>query len=167
MGPLQRFRTKFRASRVTLPAAAIATAITACCLLLIWFERPDGQDEMDRYGSALAATLADTTAPELFNTQRITLTVVANRLTTLEEVAGVAFHGADEELMALSGLQRSEVHYRAIATIDNTPSGAVTVSLNPDVFAPAIPWSRWFFSVLALLLTPTYRLSKQRTLCPS
>ena len=154
MGPLQRFRTKFRVSRVTLPAAAIATAITACCLLLIWFERPDGQDEMDRYGSALAATLADTTAPELFNKQRITLTVVANRLTTLEEVAGVAFYGADEELMALSGLQRSEAHYRAIATIDNTPSGAVTLSLNPDVFAPAIPWSRWFFSVLALLLTP-------------
>ena len=55
MSPLQRFRTKFRASRVTLPAAAIATAICAASLLVIWFERPVGQEEMDRYGSALAS----------------------------------------------------------------------------------------------------------------
>ena len=67
MSPLQRFRTKFRASRVTLPAAAIATVICAASLLVIWFERPDGQEEMDRYGSALANTLANTTADALLN----------------------------------------------------------------------------------------------------
>ena len=144
MGPLKRFRTKFRASRVTLPAAAIATAISALCLLAIWFERPDGQDEMDRYGQALATTLADTTAPQLLNKQRITLTVIANRLTSLEEVAGIAFYDADNELMALSGVQRSDADYRAQATIDDTPSGAVTVSLARDIFAPAIPWSLLF-----------------------
>jgi HAMP domain-containing protein len=154
VGPLKRFRTKFRASRVTLPAAAIATAISALCLLAIWFERPDGQDEMDRYGQALATTLADTTAPELLNKQRITLTVIANRLNTLEEVAGIAFYGADDELMALSGVQRSDADYRAQATIDNTPSGSVTVSLARERFAPATPWSRLLLSVLTLLLTP-------------
>lgn len=154
VGPLKRFRTKFRASRVTLPAAAIATAISTLCLLAIWFERPDGQDEMDRYGQALATTLADTTAPQLLNKQRITLTVIANRLTTLEEIAGIAFYDADNELMALSGVQRSDADYRAQATIDDTPSGAVTVSLARDIFAPAIPWSLLFLSALALLLTP-------------
>ena len=85
---------------------------------------------MDRYGQAWATTLADTTAPELLNKQRInTLTVIANRLTTLEEVMGIAFYGADDELMALSGVQRLDADYRAQATIDNTPSGSVTVSL--------------------------------------
>lgn len=154
VGPLTRFRTKFRASRVTFPAAAIATAISALCLLAIWFERPDGQDEMDRYGQALATTLADTTAPELLNKQRIALTVIANRLTTLEEVGGISFYGADNELMALSGIQRSDADYHAQATIDNTPSGSVSVSLARDVFAPAIPWSLLFLSALTLLLTP-------------
>jgi hypothetical protein len=154
VGPLTRFRTKFRASRVTLPAAGIATAICSLCLLAIWFERPDGQQEMDRYGQALATTLADTTAPELLNKQRITLTVIANRLTTLTEVAGVAFYDANDELMALSGVQQSDASYRAQATIDNTPSGSVAVSLAREVFAPAVPWSLLLLSLLTLLVTP-------------
>ena len=122
MGPIKRFRTKFRASRVTLPAAAIATALCAACLFAIWFERPDGQAEMDRYGSALATTLADTTAAALFEERRITLTVIANRLTALNEVAGVAFFDQSDELMAMSGVQRSDTSFDAQATIDDTRS---------------------------------------------
>jgi uncharacterized membrane protein affecting hemolysin expression len=123
MGPIKRFRTKFRASRVTLPAAAIATALCAACLFAIWFERPDGQAEMDRYGSALATTLADTTAAALFEERRITLTVIANRLTALNEVAGFAFFDQSDELMAMSGVQRSDTSFDAQATIDDTRSG--------------------------------------------
>ncbi len=154
MGPLQRFRAKFRASRVTLPAAGIATAICALCLLLIWFEPPDGQAEMDRYGQALAATLADSTAPELFNKQRIALTVIANRLTTANEIAGVAFYDTQDGLMALSGVQRTGADYQAQATVDDTPSGRVTVSLDPQAFATPVPWMLWLLSALVVLLTP-------------
>ena len=154
MGPLKRFRTKFRASRVTLPAAAIATVLCAACLFAIWFERPDGQAEMDRYGNALAITLADTTAAALFEERRITLTVIANRLTALNEVAGVAFFDSSDELMAMSGVQRSDTSFDALATIDDTRSGSVRVTLNRQAFAPPISWALWLLSLLTVLFTP-------------
>ena len=111
MGPLKRFRTKFRASRVTLPAAVVATAICAASLFAIWFERPNGQQEIERYGHALATTLADTTAAALFEERRITLTVIANRLTELDEIAGVAFFDQADELMAMSGVQQAQTKF--------------------------------------------------------
>ena len=154
MSPLQRFRTKFRASRVTLPAAAIATAICAASLLVIWFERPDGQEEMDRYGSALANTLANTTADALLNTEQITLTVIANRLTALEEIGGIAFFDPSDAMMAMSGIQPSNVSYVAQATIDETLSGIVYVTLNQEAFAPPLPWMLGLLSLITVLLTP-------------
>ena len=154
MKPLKRFRALFRASRVTLPAAAIATAICSACLFAIWFERPNGQEEMDRYGSALATTLADTTADALLNTEQINLTVIANRLTALEEIAGIAFFDAGNDMMAMSGLQPSNTSYTAQATIDDTLSGIVYVTLNREAFAPPLPWVLGLLSIIALLLTP-------------
>ena len=154
MSPLQRFRTKFRASGVTLPAAAIATAICAASLLVIWFERPDGQEEMDRYGSALANTLANTTADALLNTEQITLTVIANRLTALEEIGGIAFFDPSDAMMAMSGIQPSNVSYVAQATIDETLSGIVYVTLNQEAFAPPLPWMLGLLSLITVLLTP-------------
>ena len=154
MSPLKRFRTKFRASRVTLPAAAIATAICAASLLVIWFERPDGQEEMDRYGSALANTLANTTADALLNTEQITLTVIANRLTALEEIGGIAFFDPSDAMMAMSGIQPSNVSYVAQATIDETLSGIVYVTLNQEAFAPPLPWIPGLLSLITVLLSP-------------
>ena len=154
MSPLQRFRTKFRASRVTLPAAAIATVICAASLLVIWFEWPDGQEEMDRYGSALANTLANTTADALLNTEQITLTVIANRLTALEEIDGIAFFEPSDAMMAMSGIQPSNVSYVAEATIDETLSGIVSVTLNQEAFAPPLPWMLGLLSLITVLLTP-------------
>ena len=156
MGPITRFRTKFRASRVTFPAAAIATALTSLCLLLVWFEQPDGQQEMDRYGQALAMTLADTTAAAIFDEQRITLTVIANRLTAMEEVAGIAFFDGSNELMAMSGVRQSSASFTSAATIDDTHAGSVTVSLAAEAFAPQIPWTSWLLSLLIVLLAPLF-----------
>ena len=120
---------------MTLPAAAIAAVICAASLLVIWFERPDGQEEMDRYGSALANTLANTTADALLNTEQITLTVIANRLTALEEIDGIAFFGPSDSMMAMSGIQPSSISYVAEATIDETLSGIVSVTLNQGICA--------------------------------
>ena len=154
MSPLKRFRTKFRASRVTLPAATVATVICAACVLIIWFQTPDGQEEMDRYGSALAITLADTTADAMLNGEQITLTVIANRLTALEEISGIAFFNAADEMMAMSGIQPSDTSFSAQATIDDTFSGTVRVTLHQDAFAPPLPWMLWVLSLLTVLLTP-------------
>ncbi len=154
MSPLKRFRTKFRASRVTLPAAAIATTLCAACLFVIWFERPDGRQEMDRYGSAFAITLADTTAAALLESEQITLTIIATRLTALDEIAGVAFFDSSDEMMAMSGIQPSDKSYVAQATVEDTFSGTVRVTLNSNAFAPPMPWTLWLFSLLTLLLTP-------------
>lgn len=154
MGPIKRFRTKFRASRVTFPAASIATLICALGLFAIWFERPDGQQEMDRYGNALVISLADTTAAAIFEERRIALTVIANRLTTLNEISEIAFFDPEGELMAMSGMQQSDASFNADATIDNTVVGSVRVSLNRAEFAPPISWVLWLLSLLTLLLTP-------------
>ena len=98
--------------------------------------------------------LADTTADALLNTQQINLTVIANRLTALEEIAGIAFFDAGNDMMAMSGLQPSNTSYTAQATIDDTLSGIVYVTLNREAFAPPLPWALGLLSIIALLLTP-------------
>ena len=105
-------------------------------LLAIWFERPDGYQEVERYGRALATTLADTTAAALFEERRITLTVIAELADRADEIAGVAFFDRSDELMAMSGVQQAETSFEAQATIDDTRSGYVRVTLNRDAFAP-------------------------------
>ena len=82
------------------------------------------------------------------------LTVIANRLTALDEIAGVAFFDRSDELMAMSGVQQAETSFEAQATIDDTRSGYVQVTLNRDAFAPPIPWVLWLLSLLSVLLTP-------------
>ena len=121
MGPLKRFEQNF-ASRVTLPAAAIATAMCAACLAVIWFDHPDGQEEMDRYGHVWQQLWRMTTAAALFEERRITLTVIANRLTEMDEIAGRGtFFDQSDELMAIEAVQQSNpASFDAQATIDDT-----------------------------------------------
>ena len=149
---------RFKPNRSTLPAAAIAALLSGVCLLLIWTpaESPEGQ--ISRYGNALAQTLAHANAGLLLHQQRIELAVIANQVSQLPEVAGVAFYGVNNEIIALAGSTDAFSHFTAAATLDDTITGYVTLIIDPAPFAPPSRPGAWLLSVLALILAPLLSL---------
>ena len=149
---------RFRPNRAALPAAVLATALTALSLLLIWSGQGRMQQEMDRFGIKLAGSLAHSNAGELLDARRINLAVIANRVAAEPEVAGISFFNSANELVAMSGSQQREYRYSAAATLNNTLTGYVYIVLEPRAFAIEMPWARWLLSILAVLATPLLTL---------
>ena len=79
---------RFRPNKATFPAALVATLLCSSGLFLLWFDTGSTEFEMDRYGNSVVSTLAQTTAGDLFDDERINLALTANHLTANSEVAG-------------------------------------------------------------------------------
>ena len=146
--------TRFKPNKTTLPAAVIATALAAAALLAIWSSRYDPVREMDRYGTSMATALADTSAGELLHAEPITLAVIAQHLTTYEEISGIVFYGVGNRIVALNGVTDSPARYSAAATLDDTMTGSVSLFLNREAFRTPVHWAQWGLSLLAMLLIP-------------
>lgn len=145
---------RFKPNQSTLPAAAIATAICGVCLLAIWTQTSRNDAEVKRYGAALAQTLAHANAGALLHQERITLAVIANQVSQYPEVAGVVFYNAANEIIALAGNTERGARFPAVAAMDDTITGSVTVVLVDAQFAPpARPWA-WLLSLLTLAAAP-------------
>ena len=80
--------------------------------------------------------------------------MIANRLTTLEEVAGIAFYGADDELMALSRVQRSDADYPCPSHHRQHAQRLGNREPCKREIRTRHPLGRLLLSVLTLLLTP-------------
>jgi len=113
---------------------------------------------MTRYGGALSQTLANTNASPLLHGERIELAVIANQVTRYDEVAGVVFYTANNEIIALSGSTDSGDHFTAPATLDDTITGYVSVVLASQAFAPSSRLGAWLLSLLALAASPLLSL---------
>lgn len=109
---------------------------------------------MSRYGEALSQTLAHSNAGLLMNQERIELAVIANQVVRYDEVSGVVFYSANNEIVALSGGTDAGPHFTAPATLDDTITGYASVVLEREAFAPpARPWS-WLLTLLAMGSAP-------------
>ncbi len=145
---------RFKPNQSTLPAALIATAICGVALLVIWTPPRSPEADIDRYGEALSQTLGHANAGLMLNQDRIALAVIANEVANFDEVAGVVFYSAGNEIVALSGSTDPDSHFTAQATMDDTIAGYVTVVLNKAAFAPpARPWD-WLLSIAVLIGAP-------------
>ena len=151
--PLRSLR-KFRPNQSTLPAAILATAFCGISLLLIWTAPLSADREITRYGEALSETLAHSSAGLLLHQERIELAVVANQISQYQEVAGVIFYSASNEIIVLSGNTDTGLHFIAPATLDDTITGYVSVVLNKTAFAVPTRFGAWLLSLLVLGLSP-------------
>ena len=112
------------------------------------------QPEVERFGSTMANTLAKTTAGDLLDNQRINLAVIANHVSSIDEVDGVTFFDNANNVIAMSGSQNGTRRFTATANIDDTITGYVSLHLNTQAFQPPKPWIRWLASLATVLATP-------------
>ena len=145
---------RFRSTKATLPAATTASAVCAIALAAIWFTGESEQPEVERFGSTMANTLAKTTAGDLLDNQRINLAVIANHVSSIDEVDGVTFFDNANNVIAMSGTQNGTRRFTATANIDDTITGYVSLHLNTQAFQPPKPWIRWLASLATVLAAP-------------
>ena len=122
--------------------------------MLVWRPANSADEAMQRYGSALAASLAATSAGHLIHKDRIELAVIANDIAASEEVSGVAFYDTQHNVLALAGDTELAQHYTASASLDDTITGFVVVALEAQVFAPPSYLWQWLVTLLVLLCVP-------------
>jgi len=145
---------RFRPNKATFPAALVATVLCSSGLFLLWFDTGSTKFEMDRYGNSIVSTLAQTTAGDLFDDERINLALTANHVTADAEIAGITFYDADNEIVATSGQQNLTYRYSATAILDDTIAGYVSIILDPEAFARQVPWLRGLLTLAVVMLTP-------------
>ncbi|MEM9622750.1 MAG: hypothetical protein AAF993_13945 [Pseudomonadota bacterium] len=146
--------TQFIANKSILPAAALSAALVAAGLLPIWTAQAPVEAEMNRYGQALARSLALSSAGHLLHRDRIELAVIANEMVAMEEVAGIMFFDTNNEIIAISGSSNAGKHHTAPATLDDTMTGYASVVLRAEVFATAPPIWQWLLTGLVILGAP-------------
>ena len=145
---------RFKPNQSTLPAAAVASVFCCASLLFVWVPEHSAANAMERYGQALAQTLAHSNAGLLLHQDRIELAVIANHVVRYDEVAGLVFYGIDDEIIAVSGSIDQAPHFLAAATLDNTGTGSVSVALDQDAFTPPLPLLSWLLTVIVLVGAP-------------
>ena len=113
---------------------------------------------MSRYGTTVAEDLAYHAVEPLLRRDRIQLGLLTNRLASRPEVRHIAIRTADERLFVVAGRATTETAttYSRPVTVEDTVAGDVTVTLNPESFAP--PFAKilnesWQFVVGGLALT--------------
>ena len=134
-------RRFLKANAITLAAVggyAIAVAVVVVGVGILNAER--GTSTMSRYGNTVAEDLAYDAVDPLLRRDRIQLGLLTNRLASRPEVRHIAIRTADERLFVVAGRATTETAptYSRPVTVEDTVAGDVTVTLNPDSFAPPI-----------------------------
>ena len=145
---------RFKPNQSTLPAAALATVFCGIPLLMIWTVPPSQSTNVDRFGSALSRTLAHSSAGLILNQERIALSVIANQVSQYDEVEGVVFYTASNEIIVLSGATEASENFVASANLDDTLAGYVKIYLDREAFAPPARTLSWLLSILCLGVAP-------------
>ena len=128
--------------------AATTAILSAAALFLIWEGRA-GEEQERATGEMLAGLAARASTDGLIDEDRIELGVVANRLTGVPRVAGVAIFTVEDELLALSGTLEHGTPFVEPIVLDDTLLGYARISL---VAPPAAPDPiRLGWTVLALV----------------
>lgn len=113
---------------------------------------------MSRYGTTVAEDLAYHAVEPLLSRDRIQLGLLTNRLASRPEVRHIAIRTADERLFVVAGRATTEtaLAYSHPVTVEDTVAGDVTVTLNPESFAPPLAEilnQSWQFVLAGLAVT--------------
>lgn len=145
---------RYKPNRSTLPAAFLGTLFTGVTLLAVWLPTHSPQSHMDQYGSSLARATAHASAGHLIHKDRIELAVIANELVVYPEIGAAVFYDTRNEILAIAGNTGLADHYTAPATLDDTITGYVSISLKPAAFAPDSYLWQWLITLLILGVSP-------------
>ena len=135
--------------RSDLLVAATTALLSAAALFLIWEDRA-GEEQDRATGELLADLAARASIDGLIDQDRIELGVVANRLTGVPRVSGVAMFTVENQLLALSGSLENGKPFIQPIVLDDMVLGYARIGLASPSRAPDT--TRLASSVLALLM---------------
>jgi hypothetical protein len=137
---------------------AIATGTVVFLIDIALEQRLD--EQLERFGHALAETTAELATEPMRHQDRIGLSNLASRTAALDEVLGVSLYTIDNKLLALSGREPGGVrtpNFTHAVTAEDTITGYARIVLDRDRFsvsavaALAVSWPAW----LAVFITTT------------
>ena len=134
--------------------AALATLLTMVCTTWVWHATEQSYTRTERFGASLAGSFAALAAEPLLKQDRMHLAVIGNRMTTIDEVAGVSVFSVDNQLLATGGESTTGPTYSAPVTFDESIMGYVRVTLDPAMLSEGISWTRIALSLITLLGVP-------------
>lgn len=134
--------------------AVLATCLCVVMLLLLWVPERTPTAIMNQYGESLTTAIAQSTGGQLLHQERIELAVIATDIAAYPEVSGVVFYDQGHEILAMGGNQVMNDHFTAHATIDDTITGYISITLSPHAFTAPTPWFNWIGSLLVLIAVP-------------
>ena len=157
--PSKVMRRFLKANAVMLAAVGgyvIAVAVVFVSVGILNAER--GAGTMSRYGNTVAEDLAYDAVDPLLRRDRIQLGLLTNRLASRPEVRHIAIRTADERLFVVAGRATTETAptYTRPVAVRDTVAGDVTVTLNPESFAPSVAevlHQSWQFVLAGLAVT--------------
>ena len=123
--------------RFFLLIAATTALLSATAMFLIWEGRA-GVEHDRATGELLADLAARASTDGLIDKNRIELGVVANRLTRVPRVAGVAIFTVEDELLALSGTLEEGTPFIEPVVLDDSLLGFARISLVPPAPVPDV-----------------------------
>lgn len=115
-------------------------------------------ERLEKFGHALAKTTAELSTEPMLNQDRIGLSNLANRTSTLDEVLGVSLYTIDNKLLAFSGSEPGGAqtsHFTYAVTAEDTITGYARIVLDRDRFslsavtAIASSWPAWLAIFIA------------------
>lgn len=140
-------------------ASAAAYVLASAAIAFAWHasERHSAAHRLDRFGTAIAQTLAAQATEAVLTRDRIGLGVAANRILQLPEVAGIGVYTIDDAPVAVVGdaSDRPQLTaFTAAVTMDDTIAAYVRVSMVAAAFRtsmslPAAAWAWWLGGLLA------------------
>ncbi|MEQ9452858.1 MAG: hypothetical protein RJQ07_14845 [Pseudomonadales bacterium] len=123
-------------------------------LLLIWAPEQRTSALMQQYGASLASTIAHSTSGLLLNQNQIELAVIAADIASFDEVSGITFYDPTQNILAMAGNQSMQHDFTAHASMNDTITGYVAITLEPSAFAAPPRYFAWAGTLLVLLSAP-------------
>lgn len=95
----------------------------------------DQRRHMDSFGRAIAAQLATLSAEPMIGGDRISLSVLATRMSEPPEVAAVSIYTVDDRALAINGTAPARApHFTHPIVFEDTVAGYARVTLSPGAF---------------------------------
>ena len=133
---------------------AATSLIVGLGLGLIWQLTDQREARMERFGTSMAASLAELCVEPLLKQDRMHLGVLANRIAAVAEISGVGIFTLDDQVLALNG-KLGKPRYAHPISFDDSVVGYVRISVDESFFIDGVKHTgRWLAILLVMVISP-------------
>ena len=130
---------------------AATSLIVGLGLGLVWQLTDQREARMDRFGTSMAASLAELCVEPLLKQDRMHLGVLGNRIAAVAEISGVGIFTLDDQVLVLSG-KLGTPRYAHPISFDDSVVGYVRISVDESVFTDGVKHTGRSLAILLVMV---------------